>query len=144
NLIENAIKFSEDDCTIEIVLKTHDGKIVFSVKDCGMGIPNDLHKKVFMPYYQITNEKKSIQGMGLGLPIVKKIIENLNAAIKIENNSGTQGGITILVILNQYKKSETEIALKNTPRKKILISFEEIKEYTDVVEPGRQSILLVE
>jgi len=144
NLIENAIKFSEDDCTIEIVLKSQIEKIIFSVKDCGIGIPPAMHKKVFEPYYQITNEKKSIRGMGLGLPIVKKIIENLNAAIKIENDSGTRGGITISVILKQYKKCETEIALKNTACKKILINFGEKKEYTDVVEPGRQSILLVE
>lgn len=144
NLIENAIKFSEDDCTIEIILKSHNEKIIFSVKDYGMGIPPEMHKKVFKPYYQITNEKKSIQGMGLGLPIVKKVIEDLKAEIKIENNSKREGGTTISVIFQQYKKSETEIAPHNIPGKKILINFEEIKEYTSVFEPGRQSILLVE
>jgi signal transduction histidine kinase/DNA-binding NarL/FixJ family response regulator len=144
NVIENAIKFSEDNCTIEIVLKSQNEKINFSVKDCGIGIPPEMHKKVFEPYYQITNEKKSFQGMGLGLPIVKKIIEDLNAKIEIENNSGTEGGITISIILNQYKKIETEIVLHNMPDKKILINFGEKKEYPDVIESGRQSILLVE
>jgi signal transduction histidine kinase/DNA-binding NarL/FixJ family response regulator len=143
NLIENAVKFSEDDCAIEIGLKSHDGKIIFSVKDCGMGIPDDLQKKVFMPYYQITNEKKSFQGMGLGLPIVKKIIEDLDAEIKIENNSKTDQGITITVILTQYLKNESEIAFHNVPAK-ILINLEKIKIEDYINEPGRQTILIVE
>jgi len=144
NLIDNAVKFSEDDCTVEIILKSYNEKIIFSVKDCGIGIAPEMHKKVFISYYQIANEKKSIQGMGLGLPIVKKIIEDLKAEIKIENNSRRERGITISVILNEYRKSETEILFHNMPGKKILINFEEIKEYADVFEPGRQSILLVE
>ena len=72
NLIENAIKFSNDECVIEISLHCHEEKIIFSVKDCGIGIPPEMHKKVFEPYYQITNQKRSIQGMGLGITNRKK------------------------------------------------------------------------
>ena len=61
NLIENAIKFSDEDCEIEISLKEVDNKILFSVKDCGIGIPTEMQARVFEPYYQITNQKKSIQ-----------------------------------------------------------------------------------
>jgi two-component system sensor histidine kinase ChiS len=45
NLIENTIKFSNDNCVIEITLQTHEEKIIFSVKDCGIGIPPETHKE---------------------------------------------------------------------------------------------------
>ena len=72
NLIDNAVKFSEDDGAIEIILKSHHEKIIFSVKDCGMGIAPEMHKKVFEPYYQITNEKKKFSGYGFGIAHRKK------------------------------------------------------------------------
>jgi signal transduction histidine kinase/DNA-binding NarL/FixJ family response regulator len=108
NLIENAIKFSDEDCRIEIVLKGFDERIMFSVQDCGLGIPVELQQKVFEPYYQIENKKESNQGMGLGLPIVKKIIQELNGTIRIESNPKKQLGTKIIVTLQKYIVSENE------------------------------------
>ncbi|HUZ60579.1 MAG TPA: response regulator [Hanamia sp.] len=144
NLIENAIKFSESDCTIEIILKVHNEKIIFSVKDWGIGISPEMHEKVFKPYYQIYNEKKSIQGMGLGLPIVKKVIEDLNAEIIIESNPKKEPGTKISVILSKYEKSENEMVPHNRIEKIILINDEEIKQNLDFDQPDRQTILVVE
>jgi len=144
NLIENAIKFSEGDCTIEIILKVHNEKIIFSVKDWGIGISPEMHEKVFKPYYQIYNEKKSIQGMGLGLPIVKKVIEDLNAEIIIESNPKKEPGTKISVILSKYEKSENEMVPHNRIEKIILINNEEIKQDPDFDQPDRQTILVVE
>ncbi|HET7117891.1 MAG TPA: response regulator [Hanamia sp.] len=144
NLIENAIKFSEDDCTIEIILKVHNEKIIFSVKDWGIGISPEMHEKVFKPYYQIYNEKRSIQGMGLGLPIVKKIIEDLKAGIIIESNPKKEPGTKISVILSKYEKSESEMIPHNRIEKIILINDEKIKQNPDFDQPDRQTILVVE
>jgi signal transduction histidine kinase/DNA-binding NarL/FixJ family response regulator len=144
NLMENAIKFSHDDCIIEISLHTHGGKVVFSVKDCGIGIPPEMHKKVFEPYYQITNQKRSIQGMGLGLPIVKKIIQDLNGQVQIESNAKKEPGTTIRVVLTKYEKTENEIVAKGTLNKSAASNIEELNVGDAIYQLNRPTILLVE
>ncbi|MEJ7737018.1 MAG: ATP-binding protein [Chitinophagaceae bacterium] len=108
NLIENAIKYSENDCVIEISLESHKGKNIFSVRDCGIGIPPEMHKKVFEPYYQIANQKGSTQGMGLGLPIVKKIIQELKGEVRIDSDPKIAPGTKITVVLDKHILSANE------------------------------------
>lgn len=104
----------------------NDDKIVFSVKDCGIGIPSEMYKKVFEPYY-LTNEKRSMQGMGLGLPIVKKVVQDLNGDIQIESDPKKERGTKITVILNMHEKLEGEAVATNAVPDKISgNSFEEI------------------
>lgn len=81
NLIENAIKYAKAKGIIEIVLSKHDGKIMFSVRDQGQGIKPEFYERIFEPYFQIDQEDESKQGLGLGLPIVKKIVESLEGEI---------------------------------------------------------------
>lgn len=143
NLIENAIKFSENDCEIEISLNTNEEKIIFSVTDCGIGIPPEMREKVFKPYYQINNRKRSIQGMGLGLPIVKKVIQDLNGEIQIEGNLKKNPGTIITVILTKYEKLEDDIVAPKTLNKNIL-NYEELNLNEDIHHANRQTILIVE
>jgi signal transduction histidine kinase/DNA-binding NarL/FixJ family response regulator len=143
NLIENAIKFSSDDCVIEISLRWQKEKIIFSVKDCGIGIPPEMHKKVFEPYYQITNQKRSTQGMGLGLPIVKKVILDLNGEIQIDNPKNEPGTI-ITVILTKHEKLDNEIVAPIALNKNILNNYEELNLDENVHHLNRQTILIVE
>lgn len=115
NLIENAIKFTEDDGIIEITLKTNDKKIIFSVNDTGIGISPKMHKKIFEPYYQLRNCKKNNQGMGLGLPIVKSIIDTLNGSIQVESNPANKRGTKISVTLNEHILEEKQpVTSKNS------------------------------
>lgn len=109
NLIENAIKFSRDGVAIEISLQENNRKVIFTVKDKGIGIPVEMQKKVFEPYFQITNPKASTQGMGLGLPIVKKIIEELNGQILVTSNPQLKPGTKITVTLAKYILSANEV-----------------------------------
>jgi|CXWL01.1.fsa_nt_gi signal transduction histidine kinase/DNA-binding NarL/FixJ family response regulator len=119
NLIENAIKFCRDGGLIAIRLQNRDNKIEFTVKDSGIGIPVEMQKKVFEPYFQITNPKTSTQGMGLGLPIVKKIIEELKGQIMINSNPQLNPGTEITVKLAQHILSGEEtlsaLSLVNYP-----------------------------
>jgi signal transduction histidine kinase/DNA-binding NarL/FixJ family response regulator len=97
NIVENAIKFSKDFSTVRISLHAVDGAIEFTVKDEGATIPTDKLKKVFEPYYQIGTKKANTQGMGLGLPIVKKVVEDLQGNISLLNNADK--GVTVIVKL---------------------------------------------
>ena len=109
NLIENAIKYTEVNGRIEVSLKSINEKINFSVTDNGIGIPPTLHSKIFDPYYQINSEKKNFQGMGMGLSIVKKIIDSLNGEIILISDPQKKAGTEITVQLPLHKIASGEI-----------------------------------
>lgn len=83
NLIDNAIKFSHADSTIEIEAKARNGKAYISVRDHGIGIPRDSIGKIWERFYKTdTSRGRDKRGTGLGLSIVREIIlahgENIN------------------------------------------------------------------
>lgn len=78
NLIYNAISFSPENSTVSVYTREDDKKVVFSVKSDTF-IPKEHRKNIFDYYYSIGKEK----GTGLGLPIVKLIVEKHNGTIKL-------------------------------------------------------------
>ena len=80
NTLSNAIKYSHDNSSIEIELYKKDNKIIFSVKDYGVGIANV--DKIFSRYYR---ENESKGGFGIGLNIVKEIIDEEGIELDIES-----------------------------------------------------------
>ena len=145
NLIENAIKFSEKEGKIEIKLKTAGEKVQLSVKDTGIGITHALQKKIFEPYFQINHKKLGLQGMGLGLPIVKKVVESLGGQIQVESSPDKFPGTAIHIILNKYNGEEKVFAGEKITETK---SFNYNLEYFDIADTAyhsdKQTILLVE
>lgn len=87
NLIDNAIKYSKNECTIWITAKIMDNFLVFTIKDEGIGISEDKLSKIYDRFYQCDESHKK-QGSGLGLSIVKRIIELLNGSITCESKLG--------------------------------------------------------
>jgi len=145
NVIENAIKFSNNQGKIEIALKTIGDKIHFSVKDAGIGIPPDLQKKIFEPYYQINHKKTGLQGMGLGLPIVKKVVDSLGGQVRIKSNPAEAPGTEITIILNKHVPAENEVPAANPSASKFQIPNVERFEIADTPYlPNRPSILIIE
>jgi len=145
NVIENAIKFSNNEGKIEITLQTVDDKIHFSVKDAGIGIPSDLQKKIFEPYYQINQKKTGLQGMGLGLPIVKKVVDSLGGQIHIKSNPAEASGTEVTIILNKHVPTENEVPVTNPLESKFRIPNTERFEVADTpFHPNRPSVLLIE
>jgi signal transduction histidine kinase/DNA-binding NarL/FixJ family response regulator len=109
NIIENAIKYTEEGGKIDVSLNSIHEKIIFLVKDTGIGIPTNSLEKVFDPYFQINSQKANFQGMGLGLSIVKKIIDTLQGKIRIISNPDLQKGTEIIIELCRYNPKENEI-----------------------------------
>ncbi|HQS22850.1 MAG: hypothetical protein B7Y11_01445 [Sphingobacteriia bacterium 24-36-13] len=145
NLIENAIKFSNAEGNIEIALKSIGDKIIFSVKDNGIGILPHLQKKIFKPYYQISHKKTGLQGMGLGLPIVKKVTDSLGAHIQIESNPTEMPGTTVEITFEKYNVKDSDIKSQATSKTQSLIySIENLDIVDTPYLPERQSILLIE
>ena len=102
NLLDNAIKYSSEGKKISVTLEKNDIYVNFSVSDQGFGIPEDLQEKVFQPYYQINHQKKSSQGLGLGLPIVKKVVDSLNGQLSVKSYVQGSPGTRITVKLKPY------------------------------------------
>ncbi|GBL35309.1 signal transduction histidine-protein kinase ArlS [Filimonas sp.] len=86
NLIENARKYSS--APIEVTLGKRNKKTILSVKDQGVGIPDEEKEKIFDKFYRIGNENtRSSKGTGLGLFIVKKIVSLYKYDISVKNNT---------------------------------------------------------
>ncbi|NWF69607.1 MAG: PAS domain S-box protein [Chloroflexi bacterium] len=79
NLVNNAIKYTPPNGQIEVLLRRDGLSVIFEVKDTGIGIPEDQQGRLFEPFYRVrTVETKKIEGTGLGLHLVKNIVDRHN------------------------------------------------------------------
>ncbi len=93
NLINNAIKFSNENSKIIITANRKDEYILFSVQDYGCGLSLENQKKVFEPFYQVENTNLNcFKGTGLGLAICRGIVESQKGKIWVESkiNQGSK------------------------------------------------------
>ena len=89
NLLDNAIKFSNDNSSIQIETTVKSGKVFVSVKDYGTGIPKESLGKIWDRFYKIDASRgKDRKGTGLGLSIVKEIINAHNQNIDVISTEG--------------------------------------------------------
>ncbi len=106
NLVTNALKFSPADSVIRINAAATGEHIVFSVQDQGIGIPADKLDKVFDRFYQVDGSTtRRYGGAGLGLAIIKQIVEVHNGEIKVDSTVGE--GTTFTFWLPVYREIET-------------------------------------
>ncbi|MDR5659067.1 ATP-binding protein [Serpentinicella sp. ANB-PHB4] len=101
NLISNGIKFSPQGGDITITLKNKDEKLMVSVSDQGMGIPESQLTTLFEKFKRVDNsETKKIGGTGLGLAICKEIVEAHGGDIRIESEEGKGTTVYFTLPLN--------------------------------------------
>nr|MBC7613875.1 two-component sensor histidine kinase [Pseudopedobacter sp.] len=88
NLIENAVKYSGNCVPVHIDLhRKPNGKVCFKVADLGIGIPDEEKPKIFDKFYRVGSEDtRKTKGTGLGLFIVKQVLDHHQAQIKVKNN----------------------------------------------------------
>ncbi len=87
NLLENAAKYSPTDSTIDVQLTTDDRHIILRVADQGQGIAKENRQKVFERFYrEDESHSNKVTGSGIGLSIVKMIIEKYHGKITIRDN----------------------------------------------------------
>jgi signal transduction histidine kinase len=87
NLIENAIKYSKPCEAVEVKLCAKDGRIHFHVADHGIGIADNEKTRIFDRFYRVGSEDtRNTKGTGLGLYIVKQVLDKHEASIKVKDN----------------------------------------------------------
>ena len=84
NLVSNAIKFTPTDGRITITTKEENEQLILTIEDTGSGIPKEDLPNVFDRYYRAKNaQDKNIEGTGIGLALVKKLVELVHGRIEI-------------------------------------------------------------
>ena len=96
NLIENAIKYSNENGVVKIDLTLEEQYFVFKVKDNGIGIPKNDIPRIFERFYRV-DKSRSTRGTGLGLAIVKHIVKLFNGEISVKSKVGRGSTFTVKI-----------------------------------------------
>ncbi|MCF8306116.1 MAG: PAS domain S-box protein [Ignavibacteriales bacterium] len=88
NLLNNAVKYNQDGGRVEIRTETSEHIARISIKDTGIGISKENHSKIFAPFERIGAEKTETEGTGLGLAVVKRLMEAMGGNIGLISTVG--------------------------------------------------------
>ncbi len=96
NLLDNACKYSYDNKQIELKVFTEDSSVCFAVKDNGIGMGRRVTKKIFKRFYQADSSlSRQTEGAGLGLAIVRFIVNAHKGSISVESKAGKGSTFTV-------------------------------------------------
>jgi len=140
NLVNNAIKFT-DEGYINVTCRLNGNFIKFTVEDTGIGIPPEMHEKIFDRFFQIDySETRLYSGNGLGLSIVKSYVHFLNGEIHVDSNPG-QGSkfyftLPYTPVTKEIQPAEVSLKQKNKnlSGKVILIAEDDNNNYAYLEE----------
>jgi len=105
NLISNAVKYSPAGGQVEIELSLENEAVHMSIKDQGLGIPEESLPHIFERFYRVDNsDRRNIGGTGLGLAIVKELLDNMQGSVWAESKPGE--GSIFHVCLPRAKDNE--------------------------------------
>lgn len=98
NLLDNAIKYSENQPEIKIELQENDSEIKLSVSDKGIGIPSEYQDKIFEKFFRVpTGDTHDVKGYGLGLSYVASVIKQHRGTIEVKSEE--HKGSTFIITL---------------------------------------------
>jgi len=102
NLVENAIKYSDEDRLVKIIGDVRDTDLTIAIVDQGLGIAPKDHERIFERFYRVDRARsRSTGGTGLGLSIVRHVVDNHGGKIELKSNEGE--GATFTVVLPRQK-----------------------------------------
>ena len=142
NFLDNAIKYTEHGGKIEVALKSNNDKIEFIVKDTGIGIPENKISHIFEPYYQLSHDKRNVQGIGMGLSIAKNIIDEVKG--KIEVISKKNEGSTFKITFDKYFLKSNDKIIENIKYQFPIDDITEVNLAKEEYNESRNNILIVE
>ena len=101
NLISNAVKFTPEGGTVGVSLKAENGHVTVAVSDTGCGIKPEVGQHIFEKFYQ-GDTSHATQGNGLGLALVKRVVDILNGEISVQSVYGQGTTFTVKIRRNGY------------------------------------------
>jgi cell cycle sensor histidine kinase DivJ len=104
NLLSNAVKFSHEGGKVDVEVSNVAGNINLIVRDFGIGISVKDLKAIGEPFFQVENENtRGYEGTGLGLFLVKGLVELHNGSLKIESEQGAGTAVTVIMPIEPVK-----------------------------------------
>lgn len=98
NLLDNALKYSKDDPSIQIDLKEKDDAVEMSITDNGIGIPQEYKDRLFEKFFRVpTGNTHNAKGYGLGLSYVAHVVEKHKGAISVDSQPGIGSKFVIIL-----------------------------------------------
>jgi signal transduction histidine kinase len=98
NLLDNAVKYSPDEKQVQVMVSSSNGKLEVSVRDSGSGIAKEDLKRVFAKFYRGENAKKQgTKGTGIGLAMVKEIVEAHGGTVHVHSELGNGSEFTMVL-----------------------------------------------
>ncbi|NET39386.1 MAG: response regulator [Cyanothece sp. SIO1E1] len=138
NLLSNAIKFTPVDGKVTLSVRVERDMAIFEVKDTGIGIPKHQQPLLFQKFQQLdTSYQRQYKGAGLGLALIKQLVELHDGSISVESQIGV-GSIFTVEIPNQRLNSEAslESAAGSSASKNLggrIVLFEDHEESANII-----------
>ena len=100
NLVENAIRYNDEEGSVNITLETKDHEGIVTIADTGVGIAPEQRELVFEPFYRVNKSRsREFGGAGIGLSLVKTILKRHGASITVSENNPQGSVFTIRIPL---------------------------------------------
>jgi len=108
NLVENALKYTPVGGHVVVSARTHDGSVVFEVKDDGPGIGAEHLPRLFERFYRVDKARsRELGGTGLGLSIVKHLAESLGGAVSVSSEPGVGSRFSVRLPMARREPART-------------------------------------
>jgi signal transduction histidine kinase len=130
NLLSNALKFTGDKGNIEVVLGVKEDKVFISVTDNGIGIPKDKQQVIFQRFRQVDKSfTRNREGSGIGLSIVKALVEMHKGSISLQSEYGKGSKFTVelpVILVQKEKVHSLNSQFENRIEERVKIEFSDL------------------
>ena len=130
NLLSNSIKFTPNGGSIYVNIKANTNEVIIEIKDTGIGIPKDQIENIFDRFHQVNSSFcRHTEGSGLGLYIVKNLIQLHNGKIIVDSTygKGTTFTIYLPIILSSHYEN-TPSSLHSNLSRQVMIELSDLIE----------------
>lgn len=152
NLLSNAFKFSNAGKTIEIILSyaKRENGIILAVKDEGLGMSKDILNRLFVRFSSFNSDKNN-PSTGIGLSIVKEVVEKHHGTISVDSEIGKGSCFSVhfLAGMEHFNSDDVIFSLSNFPQLNVNtvanpLSLDNVNMDTEIIINQRLTVLIVE